>query len=96
MAQRYQPGTQTSASSWLRIARISRDMSQRELADVTGLTQVAISHIESRPGKQPRRSTKQLLALTLGYEVDDLFPSNGRSPHPELRRVARREQQRLK
>ncbi len=68
-------------------------MSQKDLAEAGGLSRVAISHIESGRSA-PHRSTKRLLALTLGYSVDELFPVNNRSPSSELREVARKEQRR--
>ncbi len=52
-------------------------MSQRELAEQAGITQVALTHIET--GRtQPREATKRCLAWALGYEVKRLFPTKPR------------------
>jgi transcriptional regulator with XRE-family HTH domain len=72
-------------------------MTQRELAAKSGVSQVAISHIETKtdPEKNPRRSTQRVLAWALDYTVDDVFPPKGkRSPSAELRRIEKRERAR--
>lgn len=79
------------ANEWLRLARASRGMSQRDLEDESGLTQVGISHIESGRSPRPRETSKRLLAQALGYKVEELFPSNGVSPSRRLRALARKE-----
>ncbi len=70
--------------SWLSIARKSRRVSQRNLSALSGLSQPAISHIETGM-TEPRTVTKRALAQALGYSVEDLFPPPGkRSPSAEL------------
>jgi transcriptional regulator with XRE-family HTH domain len=91
--KRYEPGSTHAGASLLRLARMSRNLSQRDLADLTGIRQHTISHIEAR-GQKPHPSTRKLLAMALEYDVEDLFPSNGRPPNAELRKLAQRERRR--
>ena len=84
------PRPHAKTNRWLGVARRYRQMSQRELSDAAGLTQVAVSHIET--GRtHPRLATQQRLAEALGFEVEDLWPSDARSPRRELRRARKAE-----
>lgn len=77
--------------SWLRVARQLRGMTQKQLAEQTGLTNVAISNLETRAETNPRRTTKRLLSGALGFTESDLFPTNGHSPSRALREAARKQ-----
>ena len=62
-------------------------MSQRELAEATGLTQVTISHIET--GRtMPRLATQKLIAWQLGFEERDIWPPAGKRTRNEALREA--------
>jgi transcriptional regulator with XRE-family HTH domain len=75
--------------TWLRVARLARRLSQRELATAARISQPALSHIETGDA-EPRFSTQRRLAEALGYDVDEVFPPPGkRSPSFELREWAR-------
>src|SRR4051812_39809193 len=69
----------------LAVARAKRGMSVRALAEATGLTHVGISHIETGRSKKPHPLTKRALAEALGYDVTDIWPTNGGRPAKELR-----------
>lgn len=73
---------------YVSIARIHRDLSQRELADMTGLTQVTVSHIETGRTK-PRTATRRLLAWKLDFEERDIWPTGRRTQNDELRAAAK-------
>lgn len=94
MPARYQPADKRARSSLLRAARISREMTQRELAEESGLSQVAITKVET--GRiNPRRSTKKILALSLDYEVSDIFPvGEKKSTSKKLRALLKKEEAR--
>lgn len=71
--------------SWLRVARLARRLSQRELAAAARISQPALSHIETGIS-EPHFSTQRRLATALGYDLDEVFPPPGRrSPSFELR-----------
>jgi transcriptional regulator with XRE-family HTH domain len=74
-----------SAVSWLRVARIARRLSQAELAEISGVSRVTITHLENTSRPRPHRRTEERLAAALGYAVEELFPGPGVSPSPELR-----------
>lgn len=82
------PKPHAKLNRYLSVARIHRDLSQRELADQTGLTQVTISHIETGRTK-PRKSTRNLLAWALGFDADDIWPKKGQKANDELRAAAK-------
>ena len=65
----------------LRKLRLSKGLSQSALGQKTGLTQAAISYIESGQ-HDPKYSTILRLAVCLGCEVDELIgsPSDQASP----------------
>jgi len=54
---------------WLREARQTRDLTVRELADKSGLSQVAIYKIEAGQIANPRQSTRLQLSKALGEKV---------------------------
>jgi transcriptional regulator with XRE-family HTH domain len=56
----------------LRLLRIERQLTQRQLADRAGVSVEAISTIE-RGRKQPRLGTAELLAAVLDVPVGTLF-----------------------
>ena len=88
--KRYQP-KDSDSTSLLRIARMHRGLSQRDLASESGIGQVTISHVES--GRQmPHLSTQKLLSQALGYQLSDIFPPKGkRSTSKELRKLLERD-----
>lgn len=66
----------------VRLGQVRREqgLTQRELAARAGITQVALSHLETRRA-QPRLTTARALAAALGVSVDELWPtSNGKRP----------------
>ena len=67
----------------LRKLRLSKGLSQSALGQKTGLTQAAISYIESGQ-HDPKYSTILRLAVCLGCEVDELIgsPSGPAKPGP--------------
>jgi DNA-binding XRE family transcriptional regulator len=69
----------------LAMARRMRQVTQQELADMTGLSKVAVAHIEARRVKSPHVLTKRALADALKYEVHDIWPPPGKRPKKELR-----------
>lgn len=71
------------------VARNLRGMTLRELAGETGLTHVGLSHIETGRVARPHVTSKRAIADALGFEVEDLWPANGRSPSKELRQHAK-------
>jgi len=61
------------------------------------MTYVAITHIESGRTTEPHQATKRVLAMTLGYEVSDIFPTKGKqSTSRELRQILARDAKRRK
>ena len=70
----------------LRYARVLRDLDQRQLAELTGLTVFSISRYESG-NRTPSRTVRQLLASALN--VPELILWN---PEPVLDEQAAREQ----
>jgi transcriptional regulator with XRE-family HTH domain len=64
-------------------------MSQRDLADMCGIAQSGLCKIENGRIDNPRRLTKRALSEVLGYEVEELFPKNGRTRNRELRQWAK-------
>ena len=65
--------------TWLEVARRSRGMTQRELATKSTISQVQISRFENGHRTNPRRSTAKLLADALKVDVEDIFPTDGRT-----------------
>ncbi len=94
MPRRYETNHDRDTLSYVRLARIARGMSQRDLEEASQITHVGISHIESGRSKNPHIGTKRLLAEALEYDVEDLFPKAGPSPSKELRALARKETKR--
>lgn len=75
--------------SWLRVAREARRLTQRDLAELSGLSRVAISHIETHRAN-PRFSSQRALAKALQMKAEEVFPPPGKpSSSPELRVWAR-------
>jgi transcriptional regulator with XRE-family HTH domain len=66
-------------------ARHRRKLTIQQLAERAGLSLGGISRVENRLITNPHRLTRQALADALGYEVSDLWPPEGRLPHPDLR-----------
>ena len=61
----------------LRQARQAKGLSQRKLADAAGITQVALSHLETGRSS-PRLTTARALAAALKVDVDSIWPdTNG-------------------
>jgi transcriptional regulator with XRE-family HTH domain len=60
----------------LRLYRLIAQLSQRELADLSGVSREAISHIER--GRRARRHTMIALAEALDVEPRNLFPESDR------------------
>lgn len=76
--------------SYLAIARVQRGLSQRKLAELVGMTQVGISHIETGHVKKPHALSQRAIAAALDYNPEELFPPAGKpSPSKELRALAR-------
>jgi transcriptional regulator with XRE-family HTH domain len=70
----------------LTAARASQRISQRSLGKLAGVSQVAISHIETGQTANPHRLTRRALADALAFNEADLFPDDGnRSPSAEIR-----------
>lgn len=76
-------------TSWLRVARDQRNLSMRDLQELSGVAIAAISKIETGRTATPTPRTKRDLANALGYDVEDVFPSSGRTQNRELREWAR-------
>ena len=79
----------STAPHLLAVARHYRALSQRDLARLSGMTQVGISHIESGRVKQPHGLSKRALAEALHFEVADIWPASGRTKNAELRTHAK-------
>ena len=62
----------------LKKIRIDAVMTQRELAEKSGLSTVTISFLENGHTKEPMCLTKKRLALALGVEVNDIFPGTAK------------------
>lgn len=76
-------------TNWLRVARHSRRLTQRELAQLAGSSRISIVHHENER-VTPSYASQRAIAQALGYRVGDLFPPPGkRSPSPELRAWAK-------
>ena len=58
--------------------RVKRDMTQRELAKASGISQVTISFIENLQ-TEPTENTKKRLANALEVEMGKIFPSKSKS-----------------
>ncbi len=56
----------------LRTIRIKRNMSQEELADLTGLTEATINRLETGRCKLPHFITRKRLARILKVAVEEL------------------------
>ncbi|HEU4976242.1 MAG TPA: helix-turn-helix transcriptional regulator [Baekduia sp.] len=69
------PTTSATYLSWVRVARIARRLTQGELAALAGLSRKAVVSIENDPDRRPHEATKQALALALGFDVAELFPT---------------------
>lgn len=78
----------TTHPNFVAVARRAARLSQRDLRELCGLSQPAISHIETGM-TTPRTVTKRALAAALGYSVEDLFPPDGRTTNAELRAWAK-------
>lgn len=63
----------------LRAARIRADLTQVELARISGVARNAIIRLENGPAgpRGPHAATKRMLAMALGCGVEELFPGNG-------------------
>lgn len=57
----------------LRKLRISRGLSQRELAVKAGMTAASVSYIETGAVKSPRLETRLKLSIALGVSRDELL-----------------------
>jgi transcriptional regulator with XRE-family HTH domain len=73
----------------LRAARKRHGLTLRELAELTGLSMPYLSGLENGRKLNPRPRTKRDLARALNYDVDELFPPNGRTTNEELREWVR-------
>jgi len=69
----------------LRLARLKLGFSQTALANMVGLTQSRVCHIER--GLMIGRPTAETIAKALGSEIGDLFPEYG--PRKLKRREAK-------
>lgn len=67
----------------LRLLRVQRNLSQRELADVSRVVQQTISCIEN--GREPRWVTACQLADALGVSLDELRHRDRAQPSERLR-----------
>lgn len=75
--------------NWLRVARLARRLTQRELSELSGLSRISIIHLENNHTR-PRFETERKLAQALGYPVEAVFPPPGDpSPSYELRQWAK-------
>jgi transcriptional regulator with XRE-family HTH domain len=68
----------------VRVVRVMKGLSQRELEDAAGLPRTAISHIE-RGRRVADPSTRARIALALGCAAEDLFPDRPRGSFPSAR-----------
>ena len=57
----------------LQQVREARKLTQRQLADASGIPQQTISSLENGSRTDPRLSTLRGLADALGCEIDDLY-----------------------
>lgn len=57
----------------LRLARVTRGISQRQLARAVGVDPTALSHIEAGR-RRPEAATRRQIAEALGVEENELFP----------------------
>ena len=64
-----------SGLTWLRLIREYRGMSQQELAEVSGVSKVAISRLENSR-RRPRWSTVRALSEALDADPRKIFPSD--------------------
>lgn len=60
-------------------ARLDRGLTQDELAESSGVSQAAISHLERSNG-DPKIGTMRALADALGVTLDELVPSPTPTP----------------
>lgn len=68
-----------AVTSALHDARIAAGLTQEQLANLAGLSQVTVSAVERRDGDYGRTElrTARALAAALGTTVDALFPPKG-------------------
>lgn len=69
---------------WLKVARLSRRLSQQALAELTGMSRVGISHLEVKQQRKPHAATKRVISESLGYTSQALWPRTRRDLDPEL------------
>jgi transcriptional regulator with XRE-family HTH domain len=67
----------------LRRLRKERGLTQRELAERTKLSEIAIIKLEAGDQKNPTLRTVRLLAWALGASYDDLIPPIGQADSPD-------------
>ena len=60
----------------IKVFRAKNDLTQEKLAELCGLSRVAVNAIE-RSRAHPRESTKLKISRALGCPVDDLFNEEG-------------------
>lgn len=77
----------THRPSPLKAARRYRAVSQRELARICGMSHVTISRAERGQTKRLHATSKQAIALALGFSVADLFPPPGKQTRSKELRV---------
>lgn len=75
-AKRAQP-TGTALGDWIREARMAQGISQRALADRSGLSRSYLCDIERGRGAQPSMATLDKLAVALGTSRTDLLQVAG-------------------
>ncbi len=76
------------AKIWLQVWRERKALSQRDLAQLAGVSQFSISKIETG-NQKPRPSTLRKLAAALGLTPEELFQhpdGPGRVPDSRARR----------
>lgn len=67
----------------LRRLRKDRGLTQRELAQKTGLSEIAIIKLEAGDTSNPTLRTVRLLAWALGSSYDALIPPIGKADSPD-------------
>jgi transcriptional regulator with XRE-family HTH domain len=66
---------------------MSRRMSRHELAEAAGVGSTTVARLENDScGTAPTYNTQLCLAMALGYDVEDLWPSEGSPPSEQLLR----------
>jgi DNA-binding XRE family transcriptional regulator len=63
----------------LRVYRVARQLTQRDLAELAGTSRETVSHVESGRTR-PTLETAERLARALGASLEEVFPNDRSRP----------------